>query len=229
MNMRFMRFLARIKQRLHKGPRPSLNDLDRKLARYLNFRNGFFIEAGANDGYSQSNTYFLEKKLDWRGVLIEGIPELYERCKKERARSIVHNCALVSNDFPGTTVTMHFAGLMSVVDGALKTEAEQEEHLKAGVDVQHLAGSYSIEVPARTLESILDETQDLPRIDLLSLDVEGYELNVLKGLNLSRYRPKHILVEARFFEEVNGFLEERGYEMIEKLSHHDYLYGTRDA
>lgn len=61
--------------------RPSINNLDRKLAKYLDFREGFFIEAGANDGYAQSNTYFLEKKRGWHGLLIEGIPELYKTCK----------------------------------------------------------------------------------------------------------------------------------------------------
>ena len=227
--MKIIGLLSNIKRRFYKNPRPSLNDLDRKLGKYLNFRGGFFIVVGANDGYSQSNTYFLEKRLGWRGVLIEGMPELYEKCKKERAGSIVYNCALVSKDFLNPSVTMHFAGLMSVVDGALKTEEEQEKHLNTGVDVQHLCGSYSIDVPARTLESILDETQNLPAIDFFSLDVEGYELNVLKGLNLSKYRPKYILVESKFFEEVNAFLEERGYNMIEKLSYHDYLYKTRNA
>ena len=42
--------------------KPALNGLDNKLEGYLNYKNGFFIEAGANDGYSQSNTNYLEKK-----------------------------------------------------------------------------------------------------------------------------------------------------------------------
>jgi len=162
-----IRLLQAFKRRLYKSPRPSLNNLDRKLQRYLNFRGGFFIEAGANDGYSQSNTYFLEKKLGWRGILIEGIPKLYEKCKKERTGSLVYNYALVSEDYPAPTVTMRFAGLMSVVSGALKTD-EEKRHLDAGIDVQHLEGSYSIVVPARTLESILDEIPRLPEIDFFS-------------------------------------------------------------
>ena len=61
-------------------------------------------------------------------------------------------------------------------------------------------------------------------IDFFSLDVEGYELNVLEGLNLTKYRPGYILVEARFFEEVNDFLEMHQYKLVEKMSYHDYLY-----
>ncbi len=222
--MKIRRVLSALKSRIYKNPRPSINDLDRKLERYLNFRNGFFIEAGANDGYSQSNTYYLEKKLGWRGILIEGIPELYEKCKTQRPHSIVYNCALVSNDFPHPSVLMHYAHLMSVVDGSLKTEDEQNKHIETGVDIQHLTRSYSVSVPARTLSSILDEVKDLPDIDFFSLDVEGYELEVLKGLDFSRYRPKYILVEAKHFDEVNGFLADKNYKMLEKMSYHDYLY-----
>lgn len=56
-----------------KYSRPALNDLDSKLEKYLNFQNGFFIEVGGNDGYKQSNTYYLEKFLGWRGILVEAI------------------------------------------------------------------------------------------------------------------------------------------------------------
>lgn len=227
--MSLKRVLKKISGRSRKNPRPALNDLDLKLSRYLDYRNGFFIECGANDGYSQSNTYFLEKKLGWRGVLIEAMPELFERCRESRTRSVVYNCALVSREFRNPTVTMHYANLMSLVDGARKTQEEQARHLSAGVQVQHLEGSYAVDVPARTLDSILDEIQVPEVIDFFSLDVEGYELNVLRGLNLSRYRPVHLLVEADFFEEVDSFLSEQAYEMIEKLTCHDYLYKARRA
>jgi FkbM family methyltransferase len=205
-------------------PRPALNDLDTKLEKYLNFRDGFFIEAGGNDGYSQSNTFYLEKTLNWRGILIEGIPDLYNKCKAERRRSTVYNCALVADDYTHPTVTMQYAHLMSVVDGALKTSDKQAKHIKDGVDVQHLAGTYSVDVPARTLTSVLANAKNLPKIDFFSLDVEGYELNVLKGLDLNRFRPTYILVEANFFDEVNDHLQKNNYTLVEKLSYHDYLY-----
>lgn len=206
------------------GVSPSLNELDRKLEKYLNFDNGFFIEAGANDGYCQSNTYYYEKNRDWKGILVEGIPELYERCKKKRPNSKTYNCALVSPTFQSTTVTMHYANLMSVVDGSLKSKESQQKHIDAGVDIQNLSGTYPVVVQARTLESILDELEDTPTIDLFSLDVEGYELEVLEGLNLSRYRPTFILVEARYFEEIDAFMLNHDYVFIERLSHHDVLY-----
>ena len=79
----------------------ALNDIDRKLKPYLNFKNGFFIEAGANDGITYSNTLYFEKYYNWSGILIEPIPELVKRCRVNRPKCIVEQYALVSSDFKG--------------------------------------------------------------------------------------------------------------------------------
>lgn len=167
--------LSSVKNKIFENPRPSLNNLDRKLEKYLDFDNGFFIEVGANDGYSQSNTYFLQKKRKWKGILVEGIPELFEKARIKRSKSAVYNCALVSNEHRGSTVIMHYANLMSVVDSSLKSIEEHDNYIKSGLDVQRLKGSYSAAVEARTLESILDKYPNLPDIDSF--------LWMLRGMN----------------------------------------------
>lgn len=208
--------------------KPGLNELDNKLEKYLNHTNGFFIEVGGNDGFLQSNTYYLEKFKNWNGILIEGIPELYRKCKEERKNSKVFNYALVSNDFTESYVEMHFANLMSVVDGSMKSEEGQREHIENGVQVQDLKQSYSVKVAARTLESILNDLEKPIEIDFLSLDVEGYELEVLKGLNLKKYQPNYILVEARNFDEINNYLTEL-YDLVEQMTYHDYLFRLKSS
>lgn len=76
-------------------PYASLNSLDRKIAKYLP-DSGIFIEAGANDGLNQSNTLFLARVRSWQGILVEPVPRLFERCKKNRTESFCVNAALVS-------------------------------------------------------------------------------------------------------------------------------------
>ena len=203
--------------------RPSLNQIDLKLERYLSYKGGFFIEAGANDGFAQSNTYYFEKLRGWTGILIEPIPALYKKCVKERSNSIVFNCALVPRDYEGQSVTMLYSNLMSLVRGARKSDAMDFKHAKRGVEIQRDIDTYEITVPARTLTSILDEV-GVQEIDLLSLDVEGYELNVLRGLDMNRYRPKYMLVETNFRDEIEEYLSIFGYEAIDTLSPHDVLY-----
>lgn len=100
----------------------ALNQLDIKLKKYLNFRRGYFIEAGANDGVKQSNTLYFEKYKGWRGILIEPIPNLAKKCRINRPKCIVENCALVPFDFQETYIEMQYCNLMSLVKGAMKSE-----------------------------------------------------------------------------------------------------------
>jgi len=206
--------------------RPALSSIDLKLERHLNIDGGYFIEAGANDGYRQSNTYYFEKIRGWSGLLIEPVPVLAAECRRNR-RGPVIEAALVAAAHPGETVELHFADLMSTVDGALATAEETARHVAQGLAVQHLAGGYRLRVPARTLSAILDE-QGLSRsVDLLSLDVEGAEASALRGLDFARHAPRFICVEARDRAAIEAVLQPR-YRLVETLtelgSHQDLLY-----
>lgn len=205
--------------------RAALDDLDSKLEKYLNYDNGFFIEAGANDGFFASNTYYFEMTRHWRGILIEPIPELYRRCRKLRKNSKVINCALVSNTYSGKHVTMRYANLMSIVDGARGDAQKDSAYIQQGLEVQDIKRSYSVRVPGRTLTSILDELA-VTNIDLLTVDVEGYEVEALKGLDLQRYRPKYICVEAWARQAIDDYLIPY-YEIVDELTELDILYRAK--
>lgn len=176
---------------------------------------------------AQSNNLYLEKYLGWEGLLIEAIPELAEKCRQNRKKARVAQCALVSADFPEATIEIRDCNLMSVVRGGMNTEAEEQEHLETGRQVQGLDEIRSIMVPARTLSSVLDEHR-VTTIDFLSLDVEGYEAQALRDLDPSRHRPHWILVEMRYKSDIDDILrnhyDEVGFLSPPEISPPDVLY-----
>jgi FkbM family methyltransferase len=203
--------------------------MDAKLARHLDFDWGFFVEAGANDGYDQSNTYWLERGRGWRGVLVEPMAELSREAARERPGSRVFTCALVAEDHPGATVTLRYGGLMTTVAGFRESEQSDREWVADAHRLVQEEPEHEFTVPARTLSSVLDEAR-APEIDLLSLDVEGFEPQVLAGLDLDRHAPRFMLVEIRDMETgrpaIEAVLGDR-YEPVEALSPYDMLYARR--
>jgi len=202
----------------------ALNALDRKLKKYVDFHGGYFIEAGANDGLTQSNSYWFERFRGWRGLLIEAVPEKAEACRRNRPNATVVQSALVGSDSI-TSVRINTAGLMAFVASGPQENADEHARLARAMAVQNLAEVNNIEVPAKTLSSILDDLGS-PKVDLFSLDVEGFELEVLRGLDLRRHRPTYILLET---DNIDAAVEVLGgtYCVIDHLSHHDYLLQTK--
>ncbi|HYF36595.1 MAG TPA: FkbM family methyltransferase [Prosthecobacter sp.] len=210
--------------------RPALHGIDRRLAQILPQRGGWFLEAGANDGFQQSNTYYLERFRGWHGVLVEPEPSLAAMCRRRRPRASVLECALGSPETADATIELRCAGLMSHVRGALGHDSMERERAAHGLALQGLPPQErTVTVPVRTLTEVLDQAAAPAQPDLLSIDVEGYELEVLKGLDLRRYQPKAICIEVRTsnLEEVRLMLA-RHYHLKEVLhageQHGDYLF-----
>jgi len=203
----------------YKNKSYAINDLDIKLRKFLSNKNGFFIEAGANDGISQSNTLFFEKYRGWEGLLIEPIPFLAEKCKKNRPGCIIENCALVSEDYSKPTIEMHYCNLMSIVKGFRVDEKEYidigKKYLRGGED------DFIISVPAFTLNELMSKHK-ISHVDLLSLDVEGYEFEALKGIDFSMYRIDYLLIEVfhKDRENINNLLS-NNYQPISTLSQNE--------
>ena len=73
-------YLRYLKFRIFKSSNFAAHNMDTKLQKYLNYNFGFFVELGANDGFTESNTLSLEIKRTWRGVLVEPLPSQFISC-----------------------------------------------------------------------------------------------------------------------------------------------------
>lgn len=198
------------------------HDLDKKLLKYINYKNGYYIDCGANDGINQSTTWFYERTLNWRGILIEPIPETFAKLKKNRSKNnIFANVALVSKKFTKKYLYI-YSNPTDTLTGSLKYN---NKHTRKNL------------VKAMTLTNILKNNKIKNKIDFFSLDVEGYEFKVLEGIDFKKFKFKYILVETAKPRRLNNFFLKRNYTFIERLSDYkfkkypkygDYLYKNCD-
>lgn len=203
-----------------------LDDLDRRLNELLDYEDGYFVELGANDGIRQSNTYYLERHKRWRGVLVEPVPHNYLRCVANRSeRNHVFCNACVSFDYDERFVEIAYSDLMSCPIGLDSDVDDPLSHAREGMKYVDSAGPvFTFGAVARPLNELLIEAEAPDRIDLLSLDVEGAELEVLKGIDHDRFRFRYLCIESRDRDKLESYLGARGYALAERLSRHDYLF-----
>ena len=212
-----------------------MNDLSQSgqstyLLKYLNYDSGFFIEAGANDGLKASNTYLYEIEKGWKGLLVEPNFSQYVECKKNRLNSIVENYALVGDQYNKDFIRGSFdSGPLSLTARVIDFNQEiiTRNYLKE--IFLHFRQRNLVKVKAITLNNLLKKHQ-ITEIDLLYLDAEEYELPILKGINLEKYRPKYIVVEIftltrKTFDLIKEYMDENNYKFLERIPQtDDYIF-----
>lgn len=139
-------------------------------------RTGFFIEAGAFDGYRHSVTWALEQ-LGWTGLLVEPLPAQYATCVLKRPRSRVVR-AMLGAEAEG-------CGALNVSDLDIMLSSAD-----AAAAVQTTS---QVTCSKTNLNTLLQAHQG--PIDLVVLDVEGGELQALRGFDLPAFRPRIMLIE----------------------------------
>ena len=208
------------------GENPSygLDGLDRLIVEAVPLDKGVFVEIGAFDGVTQSNSVLLEK-LGWNGLLIEPNPGMYAKCIKARPAAKVVHAACVGKDFARDTTTITDVGLMSMTEQADFDNDQREDWLNRGEGFIRRVRQ-DIEVPAETLSGILDRL-GITSVDLLILDVEGAEVEVLKGMDFERHAPGWIVAEDAYTDSVASYLvAAAGYRLVKVLLERKY---TRDC
>jgi FkbM family methyltransferase len=180
-------------------------------------RGGYFIDSGASDGVSVSNTLLLERAFDWRGICIEPNDAFYAKLVQNR-RCCCVNCCL--SDRPGQVAFVEGAGTL----GGILDDYEPGllRHAMATYGLERDADGRPTTVPkeARTVRSVLAECGAPPVIDYWSLDTEGSELRILKSFPFDEFLVQVLTVEHNRFpirEEIRIFLVGLGYRRAAAL------------
>lgn len=189
---------------------PALSSMDKWLIKVLP-PSGVFLEIGANDGFSQSNTYYLGRH-GWTGILVEPLPSQFRICQKHRKEAQCFKFACVGPGGPDELELVN-RGLMTVGKGQLDPA---DEHRRAGGVTE------TVVAKTATLSDLIIKSGHR-HLDFVSIDVEGAELHVLRGLDLTRHCPDFMLVETAQPDAVADVLRPH-LQLGRKLTGHDYLF-----
>lgn len=197
---------------------------DAKLARIFGNRLGICVDVGANDGVLGSNSLFFEQQ-GWTCVLIEPNPALCDKLRRTRT-GLIHECAV--SDKAGD-VTLHIVEGTQGADGMSTASADPSDHVRF-----RELGFTSVPriVKCMTLDSVLDVSRLNAPIDFVSIDVEGLELQVLRGFSLDRWRPRVLLIEDNSSlrdDSVARHLKSTGYTRFHRTGVNDWYGRTEDA
>jgi len=189
----------------------------------LNFkRNGYFVEFGASNGVTNSNTLLLEKQYGWTGILAEPARAHHAALFNNRRCHISTDCVYTESN-----QSMTFNQVSA--DAELST-LEKYSSSDFWADTRRNGERY--QVNTISLIDLLRKYNAPYLIDYISVDTEGSELDILKSFDFTQYKVKiftceHNHSEAR--EQINLFLSSKGYERrYAEFSDFDDWYVLKD-
>lgn len=176
-------------------------------------RKGIFVDIGAHDGITLSNTYMFEKILGWHGWCFEPNPAVFQKLIKNRSCEC-HEIAI--GDYDGMGDFKIVTGYAEMLSGLQDNYSNQ--HLnRIKNEINQFGGiEENLEVHVCTLKSVLHKDTE---IDYLSIDTEGGELKIILDI-LKTFKPKIISMEANYRDEIDAAttaMLENKYSLINQL------------
>lgn len=186
---------------------------------FKNKKNGVFVEVGAHDGISFSNSYFFEKNLEWTGICIEPNPKIFNTLKANRSCICEQLCISNSDEIKefllcdGYILEM-YSGLLENYDPRHLNRIDEEISVFGG-------NKKIISVNCCILQDLLDK-HNIKHIDFLSIDTEGGETFIIKSIDFEKISIDIIIVENNFNEsDIKNYLETKNYILIEHIGKDD--------
>lgn len=194
------------------------------LSELANKTNGFFVEVGAFDGKSLSNSYLLEKEFGWNGILAEPNPLQHDAIRSVRSVPLDGRPVDATS---GRSVLMRFME----VEPELSAMVDYAYSDKHAYNRQHEA----VEIGQTTvsLNDLLEEHHAPNDIDYISIDTEGNELDILSTFDFGKYNVRLFSVEHNYTSadgKIEEFLASKGYERVcREWSRFDAWYRKRSS
>ena len=172
-------------------------------------KNGFFIEIGGGNGYDLSNTYLLEKKFKWGGIICEPNTTLQKKISKLRSAKLIKK-PIISKCVKNINF---YENIDPYQSSTIKTN-----NLKKIIKVNSLSLNY-----------LLKDCKNNKAIDYISIDTEGNELEILKNFNFKKFKVKIFTVEHNFNKiirkKILKIMKKNKYKRVhENLSYMDDWY-----
>ena len=187
-------------------------------------RGGVFVDIGAYDGDTFSNSLFFERTMGWTGLCVEPLPSAFAKLKASRKAICEHVCVadfegeaeFTEADDPGRNEKM-LSGLTANFDNY---------HLRF---MQQLSVSRSTRTVRVTRLSKLLEKHGIFEIDYCSIDTEGAEIPILSDLDFDRFRISVLTVEDNAHDErIPKLMAAKGYDVFARLEQ-DIVFKRRDV
>lgn len=177
-------------------------------------KNGIFIDIGANDGITFSNSYFFEKECGWSGICVEPIPATFESLNSIRDCLCIQGCIGPKRE---TAKFLCISGPLEMLSGIVK-RYDPKHTLRIEKELKVAGGSYEvIDVECYTVNQLL-AFNGIDHVDFLSLDTEGGELQILKSIDFKKFQIDVIAVENNYSNpKFTSFMKRKGYRLVKNL------------
>ena len=198
--------------------------LDRWVFRELD--DGTFLDVGAHDGVTGSNTWFFEKHRRWHGVCVEPNPAVFKRLMANRLCTTINCCV---SDVAGTVRFQKITGYSEMLSGIVdKYEADHMQRIRDEMR-DHGGSSEIIQVSARTFADVATEHR-LSEINYLSIDTQGGEYQILRSIDFRTWFVHVISVDYRVPEReaIMALMREQNFELIKSMGS-DLLFLNRKS
>ena len=163
-------------------------------------KKGTFLDVGSLDGIRFSNTFLLEK-AGWTGICVEMHPSYFDMLRENRPNSICYSCAAADKDKVKCEVSLNWRASLSSSDLRLEQYYSENSGWKPWYgdrDKKEINGFLNgrHDVEFRTLNSIIEENKKhFPKINFVSIDIDGSETQALPHLDLNKCDPDLLSLE----------------------------------